>query len=233
MNEHSKRPTLAKDVPVARMTADRWTRFLELTCAGCKRKEAEEGARITSYAVQTYLIKQSGAKDQYEQAKLDWIRKDMDYEVIDQICEKVAGGALMKVACEEAFITTYQFYRWILKDPVVKEMYDEARTIQAEAMMDDMMEVADDDTNDTFEDDDGVMRPNNAAVTRARIRLEQRRWQVAKMVPRRFSEKTFAEVDQNVNINQSDRLDAARRRIEEFNKTRGKKPPIVEEVKNG
>lgn len=231
MSEQSKRPTQAKDVPVTRMTSDRWTRFLELTCAGCKRAEAEKGARLTSYAVQTYLIKQSGAKDQYDQAKLDWLRRDMDYAVIEEICEKVAGGVLMKIACKEAFIETYTFYRWILRDPIVKEMYDEARVIQSEAMMDDMMEVADDTSNDIIETPDGD-RPNNAAVTRSRIMLEQRRWQVSKMVPRRFSEKTFAEVESNVNINQSDRLDAARRRIEEFNKARGVKP-VVEEVKSG
>lgn len=138
----ARRDTKPEDVP-ARITANQWRRFLDLIAAGVKRAEAEADIGANSVQVQTYLATQNKARSQYEEARLIWVRRDMDHDAIEAILGRVAMGSTVKAACAEHMVDYGKFYGWVLGDPLLKEEYELARTIQAEGMLDDMIELAD------------------------------------------------------------------------------------------
>ena len=218
------RDTKPEDVSTAKMTAARWLRFVTQIAAGVKRGVAEVDIGLSSYTVSMHMATLPKAAEEYKAAQLEWVRRGMDPVVVDGVIELIADGKTLKKACAHFVIEPATFQRWVLYDPLIAERYKEARIIQAESMLDDMIDIADDGQNDTYDDTlrDGsvVTRTNFDVVQRSRLRLEQRRWHTGKMNPDRFGDKV--KIDQNVNttVNHVEQLDAARRRKEEAAKKR-------------
>jgi hypothetical protein len=223
------RPTKGEDVQLGKMTPTRWTQFLQLIAAGCKRGEAEKTIGLSSYVVQVYLIEVAKAKDEYAAAQLEWVRREMDPVAIDGILERIAEGVTVKKAAEEFFLSSSKFHSWVMKDPLIAERYDEARKIQAEVMLDDMLEIADDGANDTYVDSKGNTRTDYDVVQRSKLRIEQRRWQGSKVNPDRFGDKVKVDQKIETTVNHVEALDSARRRKEDASKKRAE----LSLVKNG
>lgn len=92
--------------------------------------------------------------------------------------------------------------RW-LADPrlaAFREMYYYARRVQAELLVDEIFEIADDTSKDwkPVYDKDGEEigeKPDNEAIQRSRVRIDTRKWFAAKMVPRIYGEKVEHALD--------------------------------------
>lgn len=217
----NKRDTKASDAE-RRMLPSQWSDFIAMIAQGVKRAEAEKELGVSSQLVQAYMITNAKAKTQYEEAQLEWMRREMDFESIEAIFGMVAGGRTVKDACAEAMIPYDTFYRWVLKDPLLREEYEMARQIQAEGMLDDMIEIADTQASgEVYLDSKGNTRIDYEAIQRSKLKVEQRRWQMAKMNPKRFGEKIHQEVDQRVTVDHSEALERARKRKAELAKRRG------------
>lgn len=218
------RPTAAKDVAEGKMTPAKWRRFLELIAAGVARAAAERAIELSSYTTQIYLITVAKAKDEYREAQLEWVRREMDPEVIDGVLTAIAEGSTVTAAAAQFMIKPEKFHSWVMRDPLLTERYEEARKIQAEMMLDEMIQISDDGGNDKIHDDNGRVRVDYDVVQRSRLRLEQRRWHMSKVNPHKFSDKM--QIDQKIEttVNHVEKLDAARRRKEEAAKLRASKP---------
>ena len=222
------RPTKAEEVNTGRMTPAKWTKFLTMIAAGCTRAEAEKGVGLSSYTVQIYLIEIPKAKDEYAAAQLEWVRREMDVEAIDAILEQIAEGGRVKAVVEKHFLTTSKFHKWVMRDPLLAERYDEALKIQSENMLDEMLTIADDGSNDTYEDEKtGKKRVDYDVVNRSRLRIEQRRWHGSKVNPDRFGEKVKIDQKIETTVNHVEQLDAARRRKEDASKKRAEMLKLV------
>ena len=72
------------------------------------------------------------------------------------------------------------------------ERYARARDIGVDAMADDMLEIADDGTNDWMDrndpDNPGYV-VNGEHVQRSRLRVESRKWYLAKLAPKKYGDK--------------------------------------------
>lgn len=86
--------------------------------------------------------------------------------------------------------------------------YARARDIGLDAMADEVLELADDGTNDWVErrlksgDTDTVL--NGEAVARSRLRFDARRWYLSKLAPKRYGDRV--NVDHGVQDSLSDLL---------------------------
>jgi hypothetical protein len=69
---------------------------------------------------------------------------------------------------------------WLLRgrDGEFSERYARARSIQSMIQAEEMREIVDDDTADIGQDG----KPNHVAVSRAKLRAEQRRWEAERLV---------------------------------------------------
>lgn len=121
-------------------------------------------------------------------------------ELATAICERIASGESLKSVCrDEGMPNHVTVLRWALTIPEFSNQYKQARDMQAEVLADELLDIADDGQNDWMEkhDQNGVMigwRENGEAIRRSQLRIETRKWVAAKLLPKRWGEKTITEV---------------------------------------
>lgn len=115
-------------------------------------------------------------------------RIQFDPEKAETILQAMTMGKGLGKVLEEVGLSPTVFYRW-LSEPGFREKYTDARKVQAEIMATEIIQIADDASNDTFVDADGRVRLDNAAVARARLRVDTRKWILSKVLPKVYGDK--------------------------------------------
>lgn len=115
-------------------------------------------------------------------------------EIGKLICDGLASGKSLRRVCEEeAMPHKATVVRWLLRieDPMFDDFraqYANARAVQYELMVDDVVDIADDSTNDyvLMETGEGaeLAKFNPEAVARARLRVDTRKWFLSKVLPK-------------------------------------------------
>jgi hypothetical protein len=85
-------------------------------------------------------------------------------------------------------------FRWLASNQIFREQYAHAREVQAESWADDIIEISDDGVNDTYKDEDGHERTNQDVIARSRLRVDTRKWLMARMAPKKYGDKITQEV---------------------------------------
>jgi hypothetical protein len=114
-------------------------------------------------------------------------------EIADKICERLAIGVSLRTACKEDDMPSIAtVFNWFRSYPEFLEQYTRAKQESADAMADDILDIADDGTNDWME----VNRKgytsweqNGEAMGRSKLRVETRKWLMAKMKPKKYGDK--------------------------------------------
>ena len=88
-------------------------------------------------------------------------------------------------------------YRWLGGRSELAEKFRtdflRARQIQAWRLADEILEIADDGANDTYVDKEGHVRVNHGNINRARLRVDTRKFIMAKMLPKIYGDKLAIE----------------------------------------
>lgn len=83
--------------------------------------------------------------------------------------------------------------RWLAEHEEFRDHYARAREVQAYAMEDEILEIAEDSRNDWVmrQGKDGESRLvfDEERVSRARVRIDARKWLMAKMAPKRYGDR--------------------------------------------
>lgn len=121
---------------------------------------------------------------------------DYTQEVADAICERLIDGqSLRKICLDPDMPNAATVCRWLAKEEneAFREQYAHARDAQADTLADEILDIADDGSNDWMgdkEDEEGV-RYNGDAVQRSKLRVDARKWLAAKMKPKKYGDKTL------------------------------------------
>lgn len=127
----------------------------------------------------------------------DWNRD----KVMDHICNQIATtsrgiGNILVAGYEGNALPVYStVMKWIDEDTALSDRYTRAKEAQADFMADEILDIADDGTNDWMErhDKDGGnagYQINGEHVQRSRLRIESRKWLASKLKPKKYGEKT-------------------------------------------
>lgn len=109
-------------------------------------------------------------------------------ELADAICERLIMGESLKAICaEEEWPSESMVYRWLQKNEGFREQYRVAREAQAERMLDEIIAIADDTTNDTIQGEYGPL-PNNEWIARSKVRIGTRQWFMGKVAPKKYGD---------------------------------------------
>jgi hypothetical protein len=73
------------------------------------------------------------------------------------------------------------------------DQYARAREAQADSWADDIIQISDDGENDTYKDEDGHERTNQDVIARSRLRVDTRKWLMARMAPKKYGDKITQE----------------------------------------
>jgi len=79
--------------------------------------------------------------------------------------------------------------RWLDSFPRFRSQYAHARSVHADEVFEEILDIADDASADTYEDSRGRTRTDHEVVARSRLRVDARRWALARMDPKRFGDK--------------------------------------------
>jgi hypothetical protein len=81
------------------------------------------------------------------------------------------------------------FWRWLREIAAFREQYARAKQEAADALVEEMLDIADDATGDYAEDEQGRIRFNSENVQRSRLKIETRKWIASKLKPQRYGER--------------------------------------------
>lgn len=115
-------------------------------------------------------------------------------EIVNEICLRISDGeSVRSIGKDEKMPTKTTIFNWLL-DKNKKEFFDQyakAREIQAENMFEEIVEIADNGSNDWMERND----PDNPGYNfngehyqRSRLRVDTRKWYLSKVLPKKFGE---------------------------------------------
>lgn len=121
-------------------------------------------------------------------------------EVADAICERIADGESLRSIClGDNMPDKATVFRWLAKDSDFATRYAHARETQADSLVDEMTDIADDGDNDWMErkGEDGQSlgwRENGEALRRSALRISTRQWIAEKLRPKKYGTKILSEL---------------------------------------
>jgi hypothetical protein len=116
--------------------------------------------------------------------------------IAQKICEEIMNKRSLTAICKDpAMPSVRTVTRWLADPRLAKfrEMYYQARRVQAEMLIDEIFEIADDTKDDwkPTRNKHGKIngyKPDNDAIQRSRVKIDVRKWFASKMVPRMYGE---------------------------------------------
>jgi hypothetical protein len=114
---------------------------------------------------------------------------DYSPKTATRICDELAHGKSLRRICEaEDMPSDRSVYRWLESNEAFRQQYARARADQADYYADEIIEISDDGSNDTYEDDEGNVKTNYDVIARSKLRVDSRKWYAGKLAPKKYGE---------------------------------------------
>lgn len=107
---------------------------------------------------------------------------------IDAICESIANGTSAREACRLQNVDESTFRKYRRENAEIDTQYTRAIEARADKWAEEFMEIADNSTNDWVETQFGPQM-NREAIDRTRIRIDARKWMMARILPKKYGDK--------------------------------------------
>lgn len=124
-------------------------------------------------------------------------------EIATRICEGlVAGKGLRRICQADDMPDVSTVFRWLVEKNKAEfqDMYTRARQTQAEIWSDEIVEIADDISGDWTPTRNGII-VDHEHINRARLRVDTRKWLMAKLQPRKYGERQIVDGGSPITIN--------------------------------
>ncbi len=109
-----------------------------------------------------------------------------------KLCLRLAEGETLRSVChDEKMPGKTTVLRWLgdEKNTDFRGQYAHAREMQADALFDEALEIADDVSGDWSTDKDGKKVLDHENIQRSRLRVDTRKWAAGKLAPKRYGDK--------------------------------------------
>ena len=117
-------------------------------------------------------------------------KEDID-KIFNYVCSEIKKErSLRNVLKDDGMPSTSTFYEWLDNDDVKSKQYARATSVRADIIFDDILSIADENTNDTYINDNGIEVVNNDVIQRSRLRIDSRKWVLSKLNPKKYGDKT-------------------------------------------
>lgn len=125
---------------------------------------------------------------------------DYTPELAAEICAELAQGYSLRTVCkpdERPSVVTV--FNWMRKFPEFVKQYEKAKEEAADALAEEILDIADDGTNDWMEKLGKDEQPigwqiNGEHVQRSRLRVDSRKWIASKLKPKKYGERSTTEL---------------------------------------
>jgi hypothetical protein len=108
----------------------------------------------------------------------------------------MAGESLRAICRDEAMPARSTVHLWVATNASFSDQYARACEIRAEELFDEMFDIADNAENDWMakNSEDTGWQVNGDNIQRARLRIDTRKWALARMNSKKFGDKVTQEV---------------------------------------
>jgi hypothetical protein len=126
--------------------------------------------------------------------------------IADEICSQLADGTSLRTVClGDDMPSKATVFKWLRTYPEFLSQYARAKEESADALVEEMNDIADDGSNDWMErhDKDGKSigwQLNGEHVQRSRLRIDTRKWAASKLKPKKYGEKLAVGGDEGAPI---------------------------------
>lgn len=115
-----------------------------------------------------------------------------------EICVRIASGEILSAICKDSHMPTDRsvYYR-LSTDEVFSEQFSKAQADRTWSMAEDILDIADNGTNDWMERNQGRNLgwvANGEAIQRSKVRVDTRKWLMSKMLPKKYGDKVTNEL---------------------------------------
>lgn len=110
-------------------------------------------------------------------------------EVQAEVCRRLIDGESLRSICATPGMPNRAtIFRWLADSPEFAREYAAAREMQMTFLLEETLDIADDGAGDTYVDREGKERVDYDAINRAKLRVDTRKWIVAKLAPKKYGE---------------------------------------------
>jgi hypothetical protein len=119
---------------------------------------------------------------------------DFTKELADLICAQLAEGVSLRSVCRaEDMPDKSTVFRWLRTKPEFRDQYARAKEESADALVEEMLDIADDGANDyttrDYANGGSEVVVDHDHISRSRLRVDTRKWVAAKLKPKRYGDK--------------------------------------------
>jgi hypothetical protein len=122
---------------------------------------------------------------------------DYTLELAARICARLSEGESLRSVCKsDDMPATSTIFLWIQRHKEFSEQYARAKEESADALAEEILDIADDGSNDwmkRFSKDDpegaASWMLNGEHVQRSRLRVDTRKWIASKLKPKKYGDK--------------------------------------------
>lgn len=105
------------------------------------------------------------------------------YKILIRIIE---GESVNKICSDADMPSRSTFFDWVAKDISIRQSYELAINMRIVFYADEIIEIADNAFGDYAIDENGKVSINYDNIARAKLRIDARKWHVARMTPRKY-----------------------------------------------
>lgn len=120
-------------------------------------------------------------------------------ELADKICEEIVLGFSLRTICKkESMPCVSTIFNWLRTNESFLEQYEKAKESQADSLAEEILDIADDGTNDWMErqnkDGSTYIALNVEHVQRSRLRVDARKWIASKLKPKKYGDSAMVKI---------------------------------------
>lgn len=126
-------------------------------------------------------------------------------ELAAEICRRLCDGKTLREVCRAEDMPPESTVRgWVTENREgFSAHYARAREIGYHTMADEIIHIADDNSHDVRTDEDGNELVNYDVINRAKLRIDSRKWLLAKALPKVYGDRTETNVNHTLTIPQA------------------------------
>ena len=110
-------------------------------------------------------------------------------EVLDAILAGISLGKSARTMCIEVGISQRVLWNWLANDQELMRNYLRAKELCVDAYAEEIIEISDDGSRDTYLDEKGREVVNREVIARAQLRIDARKWYAARLAPKKYGDK--------------------------------------------
>lgn len=115
------------------------------------------------------------------------------------ICEQITallaeGKSLREICAEPGMPSRSTVHSWVANDVQgFAAKYAAAKAVGMDQIADEILAIADDSSRDTIRTESGE-RPDNEWIARSKLRVDSRKWLLAKLAPKKYGERQAIDI---------------------------------------